>query len=137
MSFGPVDQEFRDCHTLASMVDATYIYFSRPGEPITEVFRRARRIYEKFDHPHEWTLDYQGAIIGYAARELPLFPDCPTRLQSGTALCWSPSVGSARSGDTIVIDDRGFEVVTEAQDWPKMEVTVKGFNIPRPGILER
>jgi Xaa-Pro aminopeptidase len=137
VSFGPVDDHFLACHTLASMVDATCIYFSRPGEPVSEVFRRARRIYEKFDHPHEWTLDYQGSIIGYAPREIPLLPDSPIPLQAESALCWSPSVGAARSGDTVIIEERGFEVVTEAQNWPKIDVCVKGFSIPRPGVLER
>ncbi len=137
VSFGPADDQFQAGHTLASMVDATCIYFSRPGEPVSEVFRRARRIYEKFDHPHEWTLDYQGSVIGYAPREIPLLPDSPVRLQAGSALCWSPSVDAARSEDTVIIDDRGFEVVTEAQNWPKVEVSVKGYPIPRPGILER
>ena len=119
------------------MVDATCIYFSRPGEPVSEVFRRAKRIYEKFHHPHEWTLDYQGALIGYSPRELCLLPDSPFRLQSGSALCWNPSVGAARSEDTVAIDGRGFEVVTEAQDWPKLEVAVKGYLLTRPGVLER
>ena len=137
VSFGRVDERFRNCHTIASMVDATCIYFSRPGELVSEVFRRARRIFEKFDHPHEWTLDYQGSVIGYAPREIPLMPDHSMPLQDGSALCWSPSVMAARSGDTVVIDGRGFEVVTEAQNWPKIEVAVKGFTIPRPGILER
>lgn len=124
-------------HALASMVNAACIYFSRPGEPISEVFRRARRIYEKFDHPHEWTLNYQGTIVGYHPRECPLLPDGTTLLQAGSALCWSPSVGAARSEDTVAIDARGFEVVTEAQDWPKVDVMVKGYTLPRPGILER
>ncbi len=52
--------EFREAHGLAAMVDATCIYFSRPGETVASTFRRARRIYEKFDHSDEWTLDYQG-----------------------------------------------------------------------------
>jgi Xaa-Pro dipeptidase len=137
VSFGNVDDYFRSCHTLASMIDATCIFFSRPREPISEIFRRARRIFEKFDHPHEWTLDYQGAIVGYSPRETLLLPDSSTPLQTGTALRWSPSIGAARSEDTVVIDARGFEVVTEAQNWPKVEVTVKGYSIPRPGILER
>ncbi len=137
VAFGPVSDEFRSCHTVAAMVDATCIFFSRPGEPVSEVLRRARRIYEKFDHTHEWQLDYQGSMIGYARDEGLLRPDCPDLLVAGSAVCWSPSVGPARSEDTVVIDDRGFEVVTEAQDWPKMEISVKGFAIPRPGILER
>ncbi|WP_165250766.1 M24 family metallopeptidase [Paludisphaera soli] len=137
VSFGPPEEEFRRSHSLAAMVDATCIYFSRPGEVISEVFRRARRIYEKFDAPHEWTLDYQGVLIGYSPREALLTPDSSMRLEPNMAVCWSPSVGSARSEDTIVVDSRGYEVVTAAQNWPQIEVAVKGYSLPRPGILER
>jgi len=137
VSFGPVEAEFRAHHALATMVDATCIYFSRPRERVSEVFRRSRRIYEKFDAPHEWTLDYQGACIGYSPRDALLVPDSAIVLESDMAVCWSPSVGSARSEDTIVVDSRGFEVVTAAQHWPQIEVAVKGYILPRPGILER
>ena len=137
VSFGPADPEVRAAHGLAAMVDATCIYFSRPGEAVADAFRRARRIYEKFGRPHEWTLDYQGFVTGYSPRELPLLPESPRVLDFDCALRWSPSVGPARSEDTVVIDGRGFEVVTLAQDWPKVDVSVKGFLVPRPGILER
>ena len=137
VAFGKVDDKFLDCHTVASMVDATCIYFSRPGEIVSEVFRRSRRIFEKFNHPHEWTLDYQGDVIGYAPREIPLLPDSSMPLQDGSALRWSPSVCDARSEDTVVIDKRGYEIVTKCQNWPKIDVAVKGFTVHRPGILER
>ena len=137
VSFGPPDPEFRSRHALATMVDATCIYFSRPGEKVDEVIRKARRIYEKFQHPHEWTLDYLGFVVGYSCRESLLVPESPLVLGNDMALCWSPSVGSARSSDTIVIDARGYECVTAAQKWPQVEVAVKGFSILRPGILER
>lgn len=137
VSFGPVDADFRAHHALATMVDASCIYFSRPRETVAEVFRRSRRIYEKFDAPHEWTLDYQGVLIGYSPRDALLVPDSAVVLEPDMAVCWSPSVGSARSEDTIVVDARGFEVVTAAQHWPQIEVAVKGYVLPRPGILER
>ena len=119
------------------MIDATCIYFSRPGESIGGVFKRARRIFEKFDHADEWTLDYQGSLIAYSPRELQFLPESRQLFAPDMALRWGPSVGSTRSEDTVVIDARGYEVVTEAQVWPKLEVVVKGFAIPRPGILER
>jgi Xaa-Pro aminopeptidase len=137
VSFGPVDPEVRQAHALAAMVDATCIYFSRPGETIGGVFRRARRIYEKFGHPDEWTLSPQGHLIAYDPREAPLLPESTRTLAHGVAVRWSPSVGAARSEDTVVVDQRGYEVVTEAQRWPKLEVAVRGFTILRPGILER
>ncbi|WP_422926918.1 M24 family metallopeptidase [Singulisphaera sp. PoT] len=137
VSFGPADEELKKCHGLAAMVDATCIYFSRPQETVSEVIRKARRIYEKFDRPHEWTLDYLGFLTGYAPREALLLPDSSLALNHGTPLCWSPSVGAARSCDTVVVDSRGYENVTAAQQWPQIDVAVKGFVIPRPGILER
>jgi Xaa-Pro dipeptidase len=137
VSFGPVDDAFHECHTVASMVDATCIYFSRPGEIVSEVFRRSKRIFEKFNHPHEWTLDYQGDIIGYAPQEVPLLPDSTMPLQDGTAMRWGPSVRDARSEDTVFIETRGFDIVTKCHQWPTIEVSVKGFAIDRPAILER
>lgn len=137
VSFGPLEPEFRNNHTLAAMVDATCIFFSRPGETVSSVFRRAKRIYEKFHAPHEWTLDYQGVLIGYSPREALLTPDSNLVLESDMPICWNPSVGPARSEDTVVVDRRGYEVVTAAQAWPQIEVAVKGYTIARPGILER
>ncbi|WP_152053353.1 M24 family metallopeptidase [Tautonia marina] len=137
VSFGPVPKAVQEALAVAAMVDATAIYFSRPGQTVADVFRRVRRIYEKFGHPHEWTLATQGAIIGYRPVERPLLPETSFPFTSHLPVRWTPSVGPARSEDTIVVDERGFEVVTEAQRWPKLEVMVKGFPLPRPGILER
>jgi len=137
VSFGPVNKEFRDGHTLAAMVGATSTYFSRPGETVSEVLRRSRRIYEKFGHADEWMLDYVGFLLGYSPREALLTPDSTTILEGGTALCWNAGVGCTRSTDTVVIDARGYEYVTAPQKWPVIDVSVKGFVIPRPGVLER
>jgi Xaa-Pro aminopeptidase len=137
VSFGKGEPEFRASHALAAMVDATCIFFSRPGESVADVFKRGRRIYEKFQHADEWTLDYQGSVIGYSPCEALLRPESTLVLAPNTPVCWSPSVGPARSEDTVVVDERGYEVVTEAQAWPKIEVLVKGFPMLRPGILER
>ena len=76
-------------------------------------------------------------LIGYSPREALLTPDSNLVLQPDMAVCWNPSVGPARSEDTVVVDDRGYEVVTAAQDWPQLEVAVKGYKMTRPGILER
>ncbi len=137
VSFGEADAELKKCHGLAAMIDATCVYFSRHQEVVSEVIRRARRIYEKFDRPHEWTLDYLGFLTGYSPREALLLPDSNLALTHGMPLCWSPSIGAARSCDTLVVDSRGYELVTAAQDWPQLDVAVKGFVISRPGILER
>lgn len=138
VAFGPVEDEFRKAHYLASMVGATFIFFSRVDETISGVYRRARRIYEKYGQPDEWMLNYQGYLTGYHPREMILKPQDDFKLEAEMALHWSPSVASAQSADTIVVDARGgYEVVTEAQNWPKISIQVKGYELPRPGILIR
>ncbi len=137
IAFGRASDELRSCHNVAAMVDGSSIFFSRPGELVTEVFRRSKRLYEKFSHPHAWTHDYQGFVIGYSPREICLRPDSKMKLESNMPIAWRPSVGGASSEDTVVVDARGYEIVTAAQDWPQIDVAVKGFVIPRPGILER
>lgn len=124
-------------YNLASMLDATYIYFSTPNEVAAEVFRRALRIYEKFGSPHEWILCDQGGVVGYSANELPLRPDSQFRLRENMALSWNPTIGAARSQDTVIIDDHGFEVVTAVQRWPLTTVSIRGQSVERPGILVR
>jgi hypothetical protein len=37
----------------------------------------------------------------------------------------------------VIVDARGYEIVTPMKDWPAIDVAVKGFILPRPGILER
>jgi Xaa-Pro aminopeptidase len=137
VSFGEADEPFRMQHSLAAMIDATYVFFSRPGEVVSAVFRRAKRIYEKFDYPQEWLLDYQGSLVGYSPCEAMLRPDSSLLLESEMAFAWAPSVRAARSQDTAIIDSRGYEILTPPQNWPQIEVSVKGCIVHRPGILVR
>jgi hypothetical protein len=51
------------------------------------------------------------------------------------AVHWSPSVGSARSGDTVLLHENGFEILTPTQQWPSLVVSVKGYEVERPGVL--
>jgi len=133
--FGSPDKSFVDQHYIASMVDATCIFFSLPGEQGSEVLRRARRIYEKTGVPHEWVNTPQGGITGYSPCEILLVPSSQFRFRSGMAVAWTPSVGAARCGDTVLLHDNGFEIITPTQQWPTLVISVKGYEVERPGML--
>jgi hypothetical protein len=75
--------------------------------------------------------------MGYSPREVILRPESAFVLEGNMALSWSPSVSAARTEDTFLIDSRGYELVTRMQNWPIIEVAVKGYVIPRPAILQR
>ena len=64
-------------------------------------------------------------------------PRSEFRVAPRMAVYWHPSVGSAVSGDSILVGDGEFEVLTPAEGWPKVKVVVKGTTIYRPEILVR
>src|SRR5208282_879360 len=77
----PVDLRVASDDRLARFRQPTF-----KAAPIPKVFRRAKRIYEKFNAPHEWTLDYQGSLIGYSQRESLLTPDSNLIIQPDMAI---------------------------------------------------
>jgi Xaa-Pro aminopeptidase len=133
--FGEIPAELRDKHVACTLVDASMIFFSRPGEPCAEVFRRAQRLYEKTGHADEWMLHHQGGVIGYAPREIKVTPDMPLLLKRNIAMAWNPSITGTKSEDTICIDDDGYEIITKPVRWPTLKLSVKGYMVRRPDIL--
>ena len=133
--FGSVPEELKDKHAACAMVDASFIFFSRPGEPCSEIFRRAKRIYQKTGYADQWRLHHQGGIIGYAPREVKATPDLPFPLKRHMALAWNPSITGTKSEDTILIDDDGFQFLTRTIRWPTLRIKVKGVEVRRPDIL--
>jgi Xaa-Pro aminopeptidase len=135
VAFHAAERELVEQHHRAAMIDATYIYFSQPGEQAAEVLKRARRIYEKIGRAHEWLLAPQGGVTGYSPCEVVVVPNCPLRLRAGMAVAWTPSVGPARSGDSVMLHENGYEILTPTQQWPFLTISVKGFEVERPGVL--
>ncbi len=135
VAFRAVEKELAQQHHRCAMIDATCIFFSQPGEEASEVLKRARRIYEKTGDAHEWLQAPQGGVTGYSPCEILIVPDIPLRFRAGMAITWTPSVGSARCGDTVLLHENGFEILTPTQQWPILTVSVKGFEVERPGVL--
>jgi hypothetical protein len=48
---------------------------------------------------------------------------------------WHPSVGPATACDTMLVGERGGEIITAMEKWPRMRVRVKNATFSRPGIL--
>lgn len=133
--FGQADQAFLERHGVCSMIDATYVFFSQPGELATEVLRRAQRIYEKAGFPHEWVLAQQGGVTGYSPCEVLVVPGKQFRFSADMAVAWTPSIMATRSGDTVLIHEKGYEIITPTQQWPTLTVSVKGYEVERPAVL--
>ncbi|MEZ6044736.1 MAG: M24 family metallopeptidase [Planctomycetaceae bacterium] len=137
VSFGPLRQSIRDAHYRVMLVQATGMHFSQPDWEMFEIWNRIQRIYEKFGHPLEWRRAEQASVVGYKASEVPLVPNSQFRLEKNMVLHWHPSIGPALTGDTILVKEGCFELITPCEDWPKIKIEVKGMPIYRPDILQR
>ena len=137
VAFGQPTRSILDTHHLATIIQTSGMFFSRADWPVADVWARVARIYEKFDAPDEWREAEQAEGIGYASREHVVRPQSQEPLQTRTAWFWHPTVRTAATGDTILVREDGFELLTSGDSWPQLLVQVKGTRIERPDILIR
>lgn len=137
VAFGEIPAELRGAHQRAMLMQATGMYFSQREWELFETWNRVQRIYEKFGFPDEWQRARQAEIIGYEPAEVPVVPRSEFHLQARMAVYWHPSVGPALGGDSILVSEKGFELLTPMEAWPRVTVKVKGTPIHCPDVLCR
>ncbi|MCA9074153.1 MAG: M24 family metallopeptidase [Planctomycetaceae bacterium] len=137
VTFGQPTKSIADTHHLAAIVQTTGMFFSQVGWTVSDTWSRVARIYEKFGAPDGWRQAEQAEGIGYAIEEFAFEPGSRSRLRTGTPIFWHPSVRTAAVGDTMLVHDEGFELLTPSENWPELTVEVKGSQIRRPSILIR
>jgi Xaa-Pro dipeptidase len=137
VSFGSPPKEVRKAHLNTLLVQATGMFFSQDQWEIYETWNRVERIYEKFGHSEEWHFSDQGCVMGYELCEAPIVPKSQLKLAAGMPIFWQSSIEQAMSADTILISEKGFDVLTPMENWPQIEVDVKGVPIQRPDVLVR
>jgi len=102
-----------------------------------DVFEAIQSAYAAVGHEGEWRNHHQGGAAGYAGREWIARPDEDTPVRLPMAYAWNPTVQGAKSEDTVLVTDDGFEVLTATGEWPTVEVAAVGEDVTlsRPGIL--
>lgn len=137
ISFGDPPDVLRTTHYRAMLVHATGMYFSQANWEMFEIWKRIARIYEKFGWTNEWQQASQADLIGYAVSEVPLVPKSEFRIAPQMPIYWHPTVGPAVGGDTVLVGQDRFELLTPMEEWPRLKVEVKGVPIWCPDILRR
>lgn len=135
VSLGKPPSSFIKSHHLALLMQATGMYFSKPGWAFFDTWNRVKRIYEKYECPDEWQHSDQADIIGYLPAETSIILNSEFTLQPGMAAFWHPSVGPAMTGDTILIEEDQTIMITPMEQWPTAKIMVKEHQITLPDIL--
>lgn len=134
---GDASTDVAAAYEQAVMVAASGIYFSQVGMPVSSIWDKIRRIYEKTGTIDEWQKHEQAEVIGYNVREKSLLPHSQDVLAPLTPIHWHPAVGPVHLGDTVLVREEAVELITPLEDWPQLQITVKGYPLILPAILER
>jgi Xaa-Pro aminopeptidase len=154
-----IDEEglnhLRERHQAARTVEvtalgATRAVADRSGDP-TGVFSAIQAAYEQVGVADEWREHHQGGAAGFAGREWFAAPEMETETGDGAderggpevttpmAYAWNPTVQGAKSEDTVLVTEDGFEVLTDTGRWPTTEVDARDYDavLERPDVLVR
>ncbi len=135
--FGTMREELRDKVMTAARVDAKVIAGSQPGRTMGDMFNLLKQAYQDEGHPEAIDQHHQGGTAGYASREVLATPGDKTPIRVNQVFAWNPSVTGAKSEDTVLLTDKGMEVLTVIPGWPLYSINVDGRVIERPAILEK
>jgi antitoxin VapB len=134
--FGPIPAETQRRMEAVTRIEATAIAATRPGAHIRDIFARIQGAYADTGFADEWRNHHQGGACSYGSRDYIATPDCDELVRAPQAFAWNPSVPGAKSEDTVLVSDGGFEVLTPSPDWPMLRLEIDGIEIERPTILE-
>jgi Xaa-Pro aminopeptidase len=133
--FGNLPDELQRKAEAVAYVDARFITATRPGRKVRDIFREATEAYRERGFPDEWQLHHQGGAAGYEPREFLATPSSDDEVDAGQVYAWNPSITGTKSEDSILVGEKGNEVITAIPGWPSVTVNVDGRAQERPAIL--
>ena len=108
----------------------------REGGTAGEVFASVQEAYADVGWPDEWRRHHQGGAAGFSGREWIATPDGEEAVELPMAYAWNPTVRGAKSEDTVLVTEGGFEALTETGEWPTETVGADGRTLERPGVYQ-
>lgn len=137
VSFGPVPRGLSERQEVCARVDAAAIAGTTVGRPVSEVLGDMKEVYAENGYAEQWKLHHQGGATGYLEREYVVTPESMQVVKNNQPFAWNPSNEGAKTEDTIIVREGGFEFITEpGEAWPTFGVESEGEVICRPRILE-
>jgi len=135
--FGPLPDELKSKLEKVAVVNAHYQEATRPGTQVSEIFDQMKNWYAKVGYEGEWMKHHQGGATGYDDREWVAYPGIKEFVRNNQTFAWNPTITGTKVEETMVVNEKGFEVVTKTKDWPMIIVDLNGKKYPQPAIMIR
>ncbi|WP_026370859.1 M24 family metallopeptidase [Kallotenue papyrolyticum] len=132
---GEPPTELRQRVRAVAEIEARAMLATRPGARFADIFATIREAYRQVGFADEWRNHHQGGPCSYASRDEIVTPASQGRVQAPQAFAWNPSVPGAKSEDTFLVSEQGYEVLTASPDWPMLTIEIEGQRVLRPDLL--
>jgi Xaa-Pro aminopeptidase len=115
----------------AARVEATALAAThevgREGGTAGDVFEAIQDAYAEVGYPGEWRNHHQGGAAGFAGREWFATPDGEERVHLPMAYAYNPTVQGAKSENSWLVTEDGFECLTPGE-WTTEPVEAVGYD---------
>jgi Xaa-Pro aminopeptidase len=134
--FSPIPADLKTKHQAVCNIDAAVNHATRPGRTLGEVFADLQRAYATSGYGDEWKLHHQGGSCGYNPRDRIGTPGNDTKIFNNQGFAWNPSITGTKSEDTVIVTEKGIEVLTaHSEEWPSVMGRADGHELRRADIL--
>ncbi|NWF50830.1 MAG: M24 family metallopeptidase [Ignavibacteriaceae bacterium] len=135
--FGKLSPELKNKIEKTAFINAKYQEATVPGKKLRDIWDECKSWYSEAGFTDEWMKHHQGGAIGYDDREYVNYPENENVIQEFQGFAWNPTITGAKVEETMIVSKDGFEVITKSEDWPMINVVLKGKSYPQPDILIR
>ncbi|HYF65283.1 MAG TPA: M24 family metallopeptidase [Herpetosiphonaceae bacterium] len=132
VQFRAPSAEERELSAAVARIESAAWAASRVGAALGDTYAEIERAYAAAGWPDATRRLHQGGTTGYRSREVVARPGADTRIEANTALAWNPSLPGVKIEDTILVGERGLEILTADPVWPTEQIDGRA----RPLALE-
>lgn len=119
----------------AGYVDAVLCANTVPGSDLADVFEKGCKAYAEKGFDGEWKFHHQGGLTGFLPREQKAMHSAHHLIRKGEAYGWNPTVQGAKSENTILVTDNGFENLTYTGKYSYLQYDLNGQKVKTETIL--
>ncbi len=132
---GDIPDELQRRTEATANVNSSLYAATRPGATGADLYHIAANAYAVQGFADEINKHHQGGACGYRTREWVAHPDSHDIVRANQAFAWNPSITGTKTEETAILSDRGLEIITATNGFPKISTILNGREYFSPGIL--
>lgn len=132
---GEIPVELKRRTEATAFVYAKIAAATTAGTSGAELYRIAAEAYAERNFAGEINRHHQGGATGYKSREWVAHPKSAEIVRQNQAFAWNPTVPGAKTEETFLTSESGFEIITASPNFPQTAIETNGREIISTGVL--